>query len=170
MPTDAESGLRGAPCCDAVWGVRLEEIVPVLQLSIGPVIVISGVGLLMLSMTNRYGRVIDRARTVADAVRKGNEDATRQADLRDQLGVLLRRARLLRWSILLAAVSLLFAALLIITLFVAGFAKEIGGGIVVALFVVCMATLIASIVTFIQDLNISLAALDLEVRSTADRR
>jgi hypothetical protein len=34
----------------------------VLQTAIGPVILISGVGLLLFSMTNRSGRVIDRAR------------------------------------------------------------------------------------------------------------
>jgi hypothetical protein len=40
----------------------LTELIPVLQMAIGPVILISGVGLLLLSMTNRLGRVIDRAR------------------------------------------------------------------------------------------------------------
>ena len=33
-----------------------------LQVAIGPVILISGVGLLLLTMTNRLGRAIDRAR------------------------------------------------------------------------------------------------------------
>ena len=47
----------------------LEQIVPALQLSIGPVIVISGAGLVLLSMTNRYARVIDRARSLAEALR-----------------------------------------------------------------------------------------------------
>jgi len=34
----------------------LTQLIPVLQVAIGPVILISGVGLLLLSMTNRYGR------------------------------------------------------------------------------------------------------------------
>jgi hypothetical protein len=34
----------------------LNEIVPVLQVAIGPVILISGVGLLLLTMTNRLSR------------------------------------------------------------------------------------------------------------------
>ncbi|MEO6486667.1 MAG: DUF2721 domain-containing protein, partial [Thermoanaerobaculia bacterium] len=38
---------------------------PTLQLSIGPVILISGVGLILLSMTNGFGRVIDRSRLLA---------------------------------------------------------------------------------------------------------
>ena len=40
----------------------LEQIIPVLRDAIGPVILISGVGLLLLTMTNRLGRAIDRAR------------------------------------------------------------------------------------------------------------
>ena len=40
----------------------VHDIVPVLQIAIGPVILISGVGLLLLTMTNRLGRAIDRAR------------------------------------------------------------------------------------------------------------
>ena len=45
--------------------MNLAEIIPVLQVSIGPVILISGVGLLLLTMTNRLGRAIDRARQLA---------------------------------------------------------------------------------------------------------
>jgi len=40
----------------------LEQIIPELRDAIGPVILISGVGLLLLTMTNRRGRAIDRAR------------------------------------------------------------------------------------------------------------
>ena len=42
--------------------MSLANLIPSLQLSIGPVILISGIGLILLSMTNRFGRVIDRAR------------------------------------------------------------------------------------------------------------
>ena len=34
----------------------LNQMFPVLQVAIGPVILISGVGLLLLTMTNRLGR------------------------------------------------------------------------------------------------------------------
>jgi hypothetical protein len=37
------------------------ELIPVLQVAIGPVILISGVGLLLLTLTNRFGRAVDRA-------------------------------------------------------------------------------------------------------------
>src|SRR4051812_25814997 len=97
--------------------MHLTDLIPILQVSIGPVILISGVGLLLLSMTNRLGRVIDRSRLLADALRKAaSPDRSR---LSAQLQVLARRARLVRLSITLAALSVLLAAMLIIALFLA---------------------------------------------------
>jgi hypothetical protein len=43
----------------------MKDVIPLLQIAIGPVILISGVGLLLLSMTNRFGRIIDRSRILA---------------------------------------------------------------------------------------------------------
>jgi hypothetical protein len=140
--------------------MNIHDLVPVLQLSIGPVIVISGVGLLLLSITNRYGRVIDRARTLADLFRKEGPDDNR--NLKSQIGILIHRAHLLRLSIILASLTLLQAALLIITLFfISLFQFEISG-LIIVLFVGCMLTLIASITVFILDLNLSLKALYFE--------
>ena len=38
------------------------QMIPVLQTAIGPMILISGLGLILLTMTNRLGRTIDRVR------------------------------------------------------------------------------------------------------------
>ena len=43
----------------------ISQLIPTLQVAIGPVVLISGIGLLILSMTNRFGRVIDRGRILA---------------------------------------------------------------------------------------------------------
>ena len=39
-------------------GVTVAELIPVLQMAVGPTVLISGVGLLILSLTNRLGRVV----------------------------------------------------------------------------------------------------------------
>src|SRR5437773_10897029 len=121
-------------------GIRLHDLVPSLQIAIGPVILISGIGLLLLSMTNRHGRIIDRARELAIELRA--EDAGQRDRILSQLDILTTRAHLLREAVTLAIVSLLSAAILIITLFVAAiFTLEVGV-LVVALFVCCMGSLI----------------------------
>lgn len=146
----------------------LADLIPILQMAVGPVILISGVGLLLLSMTNRYGRVIDRARSLAEAIRRGG-DAERTR-LAGQLDILARRARLVRLAITLASASVLFAALMIIALFVAAMLRLELGGFVALLFIACMGSLIGSLAVFIADINVSLSALKLEIPPNPDRR
>src|SRR5512138_2902806 len=103
----------------------LSELVPVLQIAVGPVILISGVGLLLLSMTNRLGRVIDRARLLAEALRRAK--AADHERLTSQLQILSRRAGLIRTAIILASFSVLLSGILIIALFLGAlFGLEIG--------------------------------------------
>jgi hypothetical protein len=141
--------------------MRLTDLVPILQVAIGPVILISGVGLLLLSMTNRLGRVIDRSRLLAEALRQAG--GTDRARISAQLKILARRARLVRLAIILATVSALLAGILIIVLFLGALFQIEIGAIVVLLFVGCIGCLIASLVVFIGDINLSLSALRLEV-------
>jgi hypothetical protein len=138
----------------------LTELIPVLQMAIGPVILISGVGLLLLSMTNRLGRVIDRARLLYRELRtegKVDRDGTRA-----QLSILTRRASLIRQAIILASVSALLAALLIISLFFVALLRLDAGWLILLLFIGCLAALIGSLVISIRDINQSLLALKLE--------
>ncbi len=143
--------------------MNFRGLVPILQMAIGPVILISGVGLLLLSMTNRFGRVIDRSRQTSDALRRNPQAAAR---LRSQLVVLLKRARLVRLSITLASLSVLLAAILVITLFLTALLQWEAAPLIAVLFIACMASLIASLIVFIRDINLSLAALELEVQDT----
>ena len=53
--------------------MKLIDLIPTLQLAIGPVILISGIGLILLSMTNRYGRLLDRARRLTGDLHDSSE-------------------------------------------------------------------------------------------------
>jgi len=141
----------------------LNEIIPVLQVAIGPVILISGVGLLLLTMTNRLGRAIDRARLLKSELSKRTDEDREQALA--QVNIIYRRARVIRLSITLAAMSVLLASALIITLFLTALLHLELGFFVVSLFIACMASLFASLVAFIRDINLSLHALKLELKS-----
>ena len=134
----------------------LHELLPMLQVAIGPVIMISGIGLLMLSMTNRFARVIDRSRQLITA--KGGD----QALLRNELDVLTRRAGFIRRAILMATISLLSVAIMIIVIFLAGLLRWDYGIPVAVLFIACMACLIGSLLEFLADINLSVTALELE--------
>ena len=144
-----------------------EALIRTLQLAIGPVILISGIGLLVLSMTNRFGRTVDRSREMTREFRGGT--AADRVRAGTQLTVLIRRARLLRGAIASASISVLCAALLIMVLFL-GVLLDVGitAAAVGALFVACMICLIVSLLLFIRDVNLSLHALKVEVEDAME--
>lgn len=141
--------------------IPVHELIPVLQVAIGPVILISGVGLLLLTLTNRFGRAVDRSRALGREVREVGE--AERGRLTSQVEILYRRARVIRLSIIMAAVSVLLAAVLIIVLFVAALTKLEAGFPIVLLFICCLVSLIISLLAFIRDIQLSLHALKLEL-------
>jgi hypothetical protein len=139
----------------------VRELIPVLQVAIGPVILISGVGLLLLTLTNRFGRAVDRSRQLLREMRElGSADQQRFVG---QVDILYQRARLIRLSITMAAVSVLLASVLIIILFVTNWMKLEVAWLISLLFIGCMLSLIFCLGAFLRDINLSLAALKLEL-------
>jgi hypothetical protein len=141
--------------------MQFNELIPILQASVSPVIMISGVGLLILSMTNRFGRVIDRSRQLGDALNHAPQQERER--LKPQLEILFRRARLLRAAITFATLSVLVAAVLVVALFLAAFLNVEVVLLVAILFIACLLSLIISLLAFLQDINLSLVALKLEL-------
>ncbi len=139
----------------------MHELIPILQTAVGPTILISGVGLLLLTMTNRLGRIIDRARQI-DALVEGPEGPAKQ-HRGEQLSILWERARIIRTAIAFSAGCALFAAVLIAAIFLAALLGIEAAWLLGGLFIGSMVCLIASLVLFLHDVNRSLAALRLEL-------
>ncbi len=141
----------------------LHELIPVLQVAIGPVILISGVGLLLLTLTNRFGRAVDRSRQLAREMRglTGKEHDR----LERQVQILYRRARLIRLAIVMAALCVLLVAVLIAVLFFTALLKLEAGLVISGLFISCMFSLIVALTAFILEIQLSLHALRLELEA-----
>jgi hypothetical protein len=139
----------------------LTELIPVLQIAIAPVILISGVGLLLLTLTNRFGRAVDRTRQLHQEMREGA--AAERQRLANQVEVIYRRARLIQLSIIMGALSALFAAMLILALFFTALLKLESAIIISLIFICCLISLVVSLITFIMDIRLSLKALKLEL-------
>lgn len=141
--------------------ITVNELIPVLQVAIGPVVLISGVGLLILSLTNRLGRVIDRGRSL---VREMPEIPERsRPNTLQQLSILSQRAGLLQRAIAFATICVLFAAVLVITLFFTAAFKLEDAWFIGILFIGAMGSLVVSLITFLQELNQSLIAYRLDI-------
>jgi len=141
--------------------ITISQLIPTLQVAIGPVVLISGIGLLILSMTNRFGRVIDRGRILMREL--PNVPRENQNLINEQVRILTRRAEYLRRAITAASVSVLLAAILIITFFITAVLKIEDAWLISVLFVGAMGCLIYSLIAFLQDLNESLLAFKLDI-------
>jgi hypothetical protein len=141
--------------------IPVRELIPVLQVAIGPVILISGVGLLLLTLTNRFGRAVDRSRQLGREMREVTE--IERGRLAGQVEILFRRAQVIRLSIIMAAMSVLLASVLIIVLFLSALMKLEAGFSISVLFICCLIALIISLTAFIRDIQLSLMALKLEL-------
>jgi hypothetical protein len=142
--------------------VSIDDTIRILQVAVAPVILISGVGLLLLTMTNRLARVADRWRSLAAEIRVAQGPARSRALA--QLRVFRRRAVHLHRAIELATFAVLLTAILVIVLFFAALTKsEVGVLIVAALFAASMVSLIGALAEFLRDVHDALVALELEL-------
>jgi hypothetical protein len=141
--------------------MTVAELIPLLQIAVGPVVLISGGGLIILSLTNRLGRVVDRGRVLAGELREAQE--SKHPGLAKQLQSISHRARLLRGAIVSAVLCVLFAALLIIALFLTAALQIETTWLIGALFVLAMGSLIWALVNFLRELNQALIAFRLEI-------
>lgn len=141
------------------------SVVQILTASIAPVIVISGIGLLLLSITNRYGRAIDRARLIMRELQSRDVSNTDVRHLEEQLRHTHQRARLLRGSMIYGSLSIFFVSLMILSLFAEQVFQWHTDYLALPFFAACLIALVMSIYFSIRDITLSLTALELEMSS-----
>lgn len=166
---------------------HLTDIIPLLQASISPVAVISGVGLIVLSSTNRYGRVIDRTRKLMkehghifrelqqpphhhqqpeaalEQAEEPHHEETFPKHIFYEIQVLYKRARVLRMCIVFNLVSLFFIVITIGLLFsglLFGFNLML---YTAEAFMLGLGSLLVSLTYFIRDMTLSLKAIKYEI-------
>lgn len=144
-----------------------DALLPMIQLAITPVILITGLGSLMLSMTNRFGRIVDRTRILAVQAQAAS-DASRP-HIEAQLRILYRRAELVRRAVIFNTLGMFTSGTLVVVIFVSALANFGAGLAILALFMGAIAFLLAGLGYFLTDINLALKALGLEVNKALDR-
>ncbi len=139
----------------------LSALLPLIQLAITPVILISGMGAFMITLTNRMARVVDRTRVLAESM--PTTPAADRAHLEDQLHIMWGRALMLRRAVTCTGLSMLVSCLLVVVIFLSAKFELRLGSVVLGLFVACIFFLTASLVDFLRDIFVSLHALKLQV-------
>jgi hypothetical protein len=144
------------------------SLLPIIQASTTPVILISGLGLLLLTMSNRMARIIDRTRLYASQLRLAGEDERRQ--LETQLDITWRRAKIVRLSLTFATSSMLASSALVVVIFLGATLRVDLGWLMLVLFLSAIALLVLALGAFLRDIFVSLAALRLEVHQARERK
>lgn len=137
-------------------------LVQVLSASIAPCVLISAFGLLLLSLTNRLGRSVDRIRQLCrEAPGAGPGE---RAEAERQMRVLYTRCRLMRSAVGLCLLGVFGIGMLVLLLF----AEAVTGATLVhvpeVLFSASMVSLLGSLAFFFLEVRLTLEALRAEVR------
>ena len=141
---------------------------PVIQLSITPVIRLAGVGALLITLTNRMGRIVDRTRILAGQL--SGAESEQRTHFESQLEIMWQRAKLVRRAVTLAGSSMLMSCVLVVVIFLdAMFHREFAVELV-AVFIASVLLLIAALVAFLRDIHVSLHALRVEVERARGAR
>ncbi|HYX37398.1 MAG TPA: DUF2721 domain-containing protein [Oligoflexus sp.] len=146
------------------------ELAKLMSASIAPVFLITGIGGILSTMALRYGRVIDRIRTLLRDGPKLYRKEIGTDHLNRELRSLYKRARLLRMSIILGVASIFSISITITVLFFSltyGFAALY---IPQFFFILSLGLLMVGLAAFIQDFAMSLACIehDMDARSSID--
>jgi hypothetical protein len=128
-------------------------IAHVIQLSVAPVFLLSGVAALLGVMTGRLSRVIDRARGLEERWKELDAGQT-QHGIRD-LAVLKRRAHLASWAINACAAAGLLVCLVIAGLFIDAFLGTRLRLLVGSFFFMAMLALIAGLTFFLKEVYLA---------------
>ncbi len=131
-----------------------------LQACITPVAMISGVGLLLLTITNRLGRVVDRTRQLVAELDRS--EAKREKIRMNQVQILMRRGQLLKYSITWLLIGMIASCLIIPLLFVMSLTGTDLKSIGYSLLIISIFSLLLSLIYFFHDILLSLNAVRLE--------
>jgi CBS domain containing-hemolysin-like protein len=144
--------------------IQSGQIAQLIQLAVGPVFLISGVGVTLNVLTSRLARIVDRSRRFEE-LREVSNDQARIADLDKQLRVMAKRSRYINAALTLATISALATAIVVVLLFANAFVRVNFGPYIALLFVAAMVCLAGAFLAFLIEVRIATAALRIGVPS-----
>jgi hypothetical protein len=134
--------------------LQTEHVATLIQQALGPVFLISGVGITLSMLTARLARIVDRARTLEDR-REATADAARIADIDQDLRYIVKRVRYINGAIILSTVSAFFTAVVVTLLFASAFSPLNVGAVIAVLFVGSLLCLSLSFLMFLIEVRVA---------------
>jgi Protein of unknown function (DUF2721) len=135
---------------------HVTDIARLIQLAVAPVFLLTAVGTIIGVLSTRLGRAVDRSRTLEDRLRQLPPEG--QKNVREELGVLSRRVRLVYGAIVLAVICALFVGLLIAVAFVDAFINIDLSRFIGLLFIGAMVAFIFSLLVFLREIFLAVTS------------
>lgn len=141
-----------------------KTLVDFFQSSISPLVLISGVGLILLSLTNRLARTIDRSRNLVEEIEKENYNDKEKENKRIQLRILVKRSYILKYSIGSISFSILCSSLIIPILLIMNLFQVDLEAFGIIFFILSITGIVLSAIFLFIDVRLTLKALEFEVK------
>jgi Protein of unknown function (DUF2721) len=135
----------------------VSDIAHAIQLSLAPVFLLSGIGVLLGMLVTRLARIVDRARPLEEHLKTAGK--VEAQEVVQMLTLMARRARLMSRAITLATISALLVALVVALLFSSAFVSFSLTAVVAVLFILAMACLIGALVSFLVEIQLATASI-----------
>ena len=142
--------------------LQTENVARLIQLALGPVFLISGVGITLSMLTQRVARIVDRARSL-ESQRESTTAEKALAHIDEDLRVIFRRVRYINSAIALSTTSAFLTALVVTLLFASEFTPLGVGGAIALMFVASMACLSVAFLMFLIEVRIAIKSLRIGV-------
>jgi hypothetical protein len=129
----------------------INNIAQIVQLAVAPVFLLTGVAAFLGVLSNRLGRITDRARILERRVT--HSDNEQKERLQRELASLWQRINMINKAIRLCTFSALLICLVVVTLFIRDLLPAVLSVVIALLFVSAMFSLIAGLLYFLREVT-----------------
>jgi hypothetical protein len=140
---------------------QLDSVVHFIQLAIAPVFLLTAIGSMLATMTNRIARIVDRARELEKRLAGTPEERTPE---HRELRLLAQRARLINMAITCTVLSALLVCVSIGGLFLDAYWQHSLTRVVAWIFGASLVALIAGLGLFLREIYVATATLRIGFR------
>ncbi|MDH3387763.1 MAG: DUF2721 domain-containing protein [Gammaproteobacteria bacterium] len=134
------------------WNIA--TVASVIDIAVAPVFLLAGISGLLVVLTNRLGRTIDRSRSLQAAESEYISESHKQM-IKGERASLIRRIRLSYFAISMSTLSAILVCLVIVALFLGSLFQFNVAIVVAVLFIVCMIILSLAFSAFLLEVLIS---------------
>ena len=145
----------------------IANIANVIQLAVAPVFLLTGIAGLLGVLSNRLGRITDRARIVESSLHRSRQ-SQRSARLVEESKLLWRRIRLINSAIRLCTSSALLVCLVIVVIFVGYYTVVDLSPVIGLLFISAMLVLLVGLVSFLREVHLATNTMKQEIETLAE--